>query len=741
MKTKKLYTEQSEAVSMLLDATDTRPWRVVVMPTGAGKTAVLQAAATLAAKQGKRVVIGTPLQSIRSALTATDTFEYEGQVVSTQHVTWHVARTGSALAAALDAWKDDAAPGGVLVATHQLLVQHLTRFPESMREWVVVLDEGHHAGENYDLDNGLADGTNLYRLALACYERGGQVWSATATAFRSDGRRIATADVASYTVRYSDLALQDLLPRNVRVRTILCPDASSLTLSDGTLASIAKYIVEVGRPTVVRLPPGSASSGSVSTTAERVVQALVAAGSKADRILNVVGNGTEIGDALQDALDAERERAAQGGYSARKYDVIVSCGRMREGADWPYCSHVVLVGIPTSLTTAVQTAGRGSRNKHRIKSYPAAWRNDVLVSAFIPGTELDVIEQAQRALLLAAAIECDETTLDYRRFWKSITKGFRLPPVVRGARTADALAALEGDVEERAVAVATVLAARADFAETVGRDPSPAELWEKLDRWGSTSERKVRRSLLAQVVVQDTNDPGLRDALGGAYKAALESTTGPNLEAWSGAFEDTLGTAFAKLAAQYTSLSVSRRVSGLATVEAALTPAVMRAATRALAAERNAALAYSDEEIVRALPDPRSFPHTGQDAPLSHYFGRRTYATDLRGHLRRTGFDLDRLRLCVLWHTQKVCEHPVTGPALDPAQVRSALERHYKARRTVFRKLAEVGSTARAAEAASLSDRAYRLPICDRTEHLIGLWWAAQRGWRGLTPAVFADLD
>lgn len=735
---KTLYTEQAEGTDLLLSDVEQR-WRLVVMPTGAGKTAVLQTAATVAALRGKKVIIATPLQVIRSAIQAPDTFVYRDEIVSTNQAEWVEVTGGSELLARL---RSDRPGGFVMVVTQQLFAQALDVFPKDMSDWAIVLDEAHHSGEAFDLNNFDRDGTQVFRGARLCLERGGQVWGVTATAFRADGRRVHMRDVATYMVRYSDLALRSILPRNVRVRTSMCPDADERILANHTLQHIAIYIRAEGRPTVIRIPPGSGASEPAALTAERMVAALIGAGYSADRILNVVGTGDEFSERLLTELNGERERAAAEGYSGRKYDIILACGRMKEGADWPYCSHVVLVGIPTSLTAAVQFAGRGSRNKHRIAGYPTEWVEDVLVSGFIPGRidPLEVASQAKRALILAAAIECDETVLDYRRFWSALVAGFRLPPLVR-MHAGTAKARLLGSVEEQAVADATVIAARQDFKDTLGRDPSPAELWGKLDQWGTAGETAVRRSLLAGAVVKLASDPKLQAQFGKKFGVALDSaSSAEGIEAWEKVFEDTLAVGFASLAAEFSDIAIQGMWSGFYGIEARLSPEVFRAATQALAQERNTALTYSDVEIVKALPDPRTFPRIGHEAPLSHYFGRRTFASDLQSHLNRTGFDLDRLRLCNLWAQRKACIHPVVGELLDPSVVRATLLRLRKTRSAAFRSLADVAKSARAAEDAFDKGKTFTVQIAGQKESLIGLYWGAQRGWRGLTADVFAGL-
>lgn len=735
-KWKTLYEEQTIATDLLLGDAPQR-WRSVVLPTGAGKTAVVQTAATLAAGRGRRVVVGTSLTNIRSALLTPDVLQYGARTVSTTDVPWNVVSSRKGLVEAL------ARPGGwVLVATHALLAQNIDLFGDDMTDWTVVLDEAHHAGDA--TETGDQGGTLLYALAHRCLLRGGTVWGVTATPFRADGRNVHVSDVATYAVAYSDLALKGVLPKRVRVRTLAAPTSEGKALGPATFAAIATYCKAEGRPTVIRIPPGSAE-GSSSALSKQMVAALVRAGYTPERILNVVGDGSEVAERLRVALDSERAIAAGAGYRKRQYDVIVSCGRLREGADWPFCSHVVLVGLPTSLVAALQLAGRGSRNKHRIKSYPLAWRDDVLVTGFVPEVSLDADDQTRRALLLAAAIECDEVVLDYRRFWTRLVRGFRLPPIVRGVHKDTFVEHLTGDAEERATASALVLAAHTDFVDTQNRAPTAAELWAKLDRWADDRTAPVRKSLVAQALVQAAHDPKLTEAFGTVYGVQFEaaSTTPPAaddapLRAWDRAFEDRLATAFTEVAAAFPTLALSGSYRGLSGVEAALTSDVLRSAVRKLAAERNAALSYTDREIVEALPDPRLFPST-PDADLSKHFGRRTRAVDVRNHLLRTDFDLDRLRLCSLWATQKLCEHPVLGAPVDPEAVRRAVKTARASRRPTFVALADTARSARSAEVAAAHRDSYVM-VSGRKESLVGLFWAASRGWRGVPSDLFSTM-
>ena len=87
-----------------------------------------------------------------------------------------------------------------------------------------------------------------------------------------------------------------------------------------------------------------------------LIEALVAAGVKRSRILNLVPSDERDGeDGTRAALRREPKRAQDG---PSHFDVIITCGLLREGSDWCPCSNLHVTYPEGSLTLAVQTLGR-----------------------------------------------------------------------------------------------------------------------------------------------------------------------------------------------------------------------------------------------------------------------------------------------------------------------------------------------------------------------------------------------
>lgn len=87
-----------------------------------------------------------------------------------------------------------------------------------------------------------------------------------------------------------------------------------------------------------------------------LVEALVKAGVPRSRILNLVPSDERDGDdGTRIKLRQEPKRAEDG---ESRYDIIITCGLLREGSDWCPCSNLHVTYAEGSLTLAVQTLGR-----------------------------------------------------------------------------------------------------------------------------------------------------------------------------------------------------------------------------------------------------------------------------------------------------------------------------------------------------------------------------------------------
>lgn len=519
----------------LASARASGPWdsrvRLFSMPTGAGKTGVLKVAAYRARELGVTgVLVVVPQLDIASSLVAEERWDYAGDIVDIPRDTWLLAKDGDQ-AKNFDMGKNH-------VMTHSRAVKwYKEKFiaGADLSGKLLIIDEAHHSGETGEAD----PGTRLFEFAKAWFDKGGTVWMTTATPYRRDDLNLLPENSAVCTIRYTELAARQVLPRKIRLSILSMGDTKP------DLDMVARYVVEQGRPAVIRLQPNRTNS----VTAKDVGDACVAAFAQVNaswRVENTIGDDDNQSGRLRDILDEERAAAVGGGWSKRKVDSFVVCARMLEGSDWAYCGHAVLVGVPTSRGTVIQLAGRGFRNKKRIKGYPSAWADEVLVSLIVPN--LDAEEESARRdhLKRLAEIVChledSEVAVSYASLWIKLVANCRLPPYTRQRGSSGP--ASNGPVPNNAADLSMNLQSRIDRArESLTVNGFRAYVDQVVSTIEDPDERLQAKVYLLTGAVQEVDDeiaalpaklvPALETAFETTLKTAMDG-----VEAWAKSSEE-----------------------------------------------------------------------------------------------------------------------------------------------------------------------------------------------------------
>lgn len=242
---------------------------------------------------------------------------------------------------------------------------------------ILYVDEAHHAG----------NATGLGEAIQKWLTQGGKVVYITATAFRTDrntlfekvkARFIRTmsehAQDGTFAPEHFILANYNLsmsATNSAEAQGKVLPQVDTSTLESAAMDLAAKWIND-GSPKVVVNVPARGSE----KWAERLETSFRALGA---RVINAVGATKEKQEALMQVLREEKKVKV---YKDSQVDVILSCKRFDEGTDWPLCSHVYNIGIPSSLGLIIQRWGRAMRLKTGIAGYPVEHVNQACLTFF-----------------------------------------------------------------------------------------------------------------------------------------------------------------------------------------------------------------------------------------------------------------------------------------------------------------------------------------------------------------------
>lgn len=227
--------------------------------------------------------------------------------------------------------------------------------PSDLSKRLLIVDEAHRAGTCNKLGSAI-------KQWLAA---GGSVLYVTATPFRTSGDLPIPDDIATaYRSMAEHVSSGKYSPRNVEVRfRQLSYEAKSVQVLVGdrmpeadierlSREFLALWLAD-GCPKAVVVVPQYGS--------ERWAACLERVLSERARVHVAVGTGADVQQRLCAVLHTEREAARHGQPST--VDVIVACKRFDEGTDWPWCSDVYNLGLPSTLLLIIQRLGRALRLK------------------------------------------------------------------------------------------------------------------------------------------------------------------------------------------------------------------------------------------------------------------------------------------------------------------------------------------------------------------------------------------
>lgn len=771
-----LYENQNEAVEHLLRRTAAGDvWVPLAMPTAGGKTVSVQVALQKLADE-KLLVRGVPFRGALVLVPRTDietswvdckvwlytdpgALEPQAETVAIDEKLYVALRDDDrARAEFLNTFKPTTGMR-VAVTTHAHVAKRFNamELPTDLSGWVVVVDEAHHLGH----DGNAA--TNRNREVVDHFvAHGAVIWPVTATPFRSNDQILWPEEVSPRVWSYSQLAAQSTVPRNVVVRTIALEQEGRVAdaLLDSDYTKVSDYVKDLDIPVVIRIAPGRKQSAWM--VAERLKQELVRRGIRESEIFNAIGEtltneddeDVEVSKALAERLREERKIAGSArGYHGRTLRVVLVCGRMLEGSDWPMCAAVVSLGTSVSPILVTQLLGRAARRKRHIKNYPKAWVDRVLYTAFVPKIDPDdLTKEEARAHLQAALLECSEVTASYYGYWARLAQSLRLPQVTQARRAwlAEAREALvlpaDQEVDAHIEAIGIALGQRDIF----GTPPTLEKMFEVL-REHQIPPKQIHAVLMG--AVYNTNPEGAEEALI-ALKEAIEERASRN-DVTENRYvkqhvRDILWEKLLSLAERYGSMLMpldeqflerTGASTGASTgVECLFTADSLRTMVRRLVVDRNDAHDYSDVDTITKIIDPYKATFNGRvlgrescpcaDAghcaycDLGPLVGTKYSLRDLKASRRRRG-------LLPVSHLALVPRSWVFGPDLDPEAVERVL-----AAGLATRLLRRLDSQEFVSALSASHDRKLQTTISGRTENLFGLKLALRYGWRGLGRAL-----
>ena len=296
-----------------------------------------------------------------------------------------------------------------LVTTYQAMTRWLADdpdlLPRNLLDVSFSFDEAHHVSESNQFGDVVRQiqERNAFRLFIS------------ATLYRHTGQiLIDTTRCPVFTVSVAD-AMADpdkfrYCPKALDQRMRLVP-AGQEPPADRIDTCVVEDMEREGWPkTILILQPGDAEG-----KAERLKQKILLRNPKL-RVLNMIGNDTQSLARAKDLLVRERTTNR---YRDSKIDIIMACGRFKEGDDWPMASHIYILWLSDSIPQLVQWFGRVLRSKRAIRGYPKKWRDLSVATQIVsrePSSDEDVKEgHVDRTFLTAAIMADSKVARDYLR--------------------------------------------------------------------------------------------------------------------------------------------------------------------------------------------------------------------------------------------------------------------------------------------------------------------------------------
>jgi len=323
---------------------------LVSKPTGSGKSVEIIALVARLLSLGWRVVITAPqvniLGNFRNAGEDPWTHvQHESQVIELAKEQIKEKLDATDIARYLKVGE-----GRALSLTQQALVAFWKRYKRrdfDLNRCLLIIDEFHHAA---------ADGFGA--VVAAWRKNGGLIAGYTATPWRTDGREVGwlDEDMSAYYLSIAEHMASKHCPSKLH-SAFVAYEAADVTdgnfsgnaLTKREAKAIAKAVYKKWakdkKPKFV-LYYQSSTIHRNQTVREAILREFAEAG---EALLD--STGEEGGDGFNLELEAERKRTCK----ESRYAGIVGCGRVREGMDWPHCSAVYVIGMPTSTAAYART--------------------------------------------------------------------------------------------------------------------------------------------------------------------------------------------------------------------------------------------------------------------------------------------------------------------------------------------------------------------------------------------------
>jgi superfamily II DNA or RNA helicase len=515
-----LHSYQWEAVADLSQYVAEGERRLaLIMPQGAGKS--LTIACLLQKMRSYRcAVVATPLLTIESGflgithrveahlpeeLGSASTVQYDFKDF------WYGVGVGDtptrADRDAFEAHLSASKPAHfALVTTHQALRCWKDSLPKNLHGTVLVLDEAHHADADSE--------TLLGQMADDWYAAGGCVIYITATPCRDngistlpDGTCAHKRSIAKHSLWLAMSFKVERVGVEVKARDIREVSGKALPKASEKLANALVDRWEAdGRPKSVFIVPPDASRGWSTYLKDRIQVS-----SPTTRIHDAVGLGVRQQKSLDLLLKRERKVSD---YADSEVDLVLACRRFDEGTDWPLCSHVYNVGLPTNYSLVLQRWGRAFRDKRGIKGYPERFKQCATITFVTLRASVETMQEFERkshntAMLLACFMEDHEIA----KHFVSVGEEAR-PRKVQAVRDEQKWVL---DDATRARAAQTLLAFDTTFKERHGRAPRVGEQAKYIKSLTDVNMVKALMVLLAERVAmkRKVKDPShlFRDRL------------------------------------------------------------------------------------------------------------------------------------------------------------------------------------------------------------------------------------
>jgi superfamily II DNA or RNA helicase len=314
----------------------------------------------------------------------------------------------------------------VLIVTYATLRHAVAqgRLPDDLSHVLFVNDEAHHVPyqetpEEEDWDSSVRLKVSWADARMACAVRGATSLTVTATDFRANGDIPVHGDETSVVrVPPSVLIDEGCRPKTteIRIKALRAQgtfqqmrseerfrsevedehgDRTGIKLEDADFDVLVQQWVEDGYPKAVFKTQSIFQASQTIAALLRNVPGL-----SPDEILDATGVEKSDKDRTEKAVRSEQNQTTDDvlDVTKSKFKAVVACQRFVEGTDWPFCSHVYVVGVPGSLVSILQVIGRAQRAKTRILHYeevfPAYIQRSVC-TFFVP--RLDKEELTKRA--------------------------------------------------------------------------------------------------------------------------------------------------------------------------------------------------------------------------------------------------------------------------------------------------------------------------------------------------------